>query len=91
MLSDTGAGRAAAALDIRLLVSRQCCPTRCRRIRTNSGQAAGVREIGYANRPAKVETFQAVGAEVVIADMSEIASALIEHIDCQLCCDGSYL
>jgi HAD superfamily hydrolase (TIGR01509 family) len=43
-------------------------------------RAAGVWEIGYANRPDKVETFRAAGADVVITSMSEIASVLIDRI-----------
>ncbi|PSK61953.1 Phosphoglycolate phosphatase [Micromonospora sp. MH33] len=44
-------------------------------------RAAGVRVIGYANRPAKVENFQAAGADVVITSMGEIASMLIGRMD----------
>ncbi|WP_431901270.1 HAD family hydrolase [Micromonospora chalcea] len=40
-------------------------------------RAAGVRVIGYANRPGKAETFWAAGADVVITSMSELACALI--------------
>ncbi|PZF84399.1 HAD family hydrolase [Micromonospora deserti] len=43
----------------------------------DGARAAGVGVIGYANRPAKVETFRAAGADVVIASMSELACALI--------------
>jgi hypothetical protein len=43
-------------------------------------RAAGVRVIGYANRPAKVELLWVAGADVVIMSMSEIASVLIERI-----------
>ncbi|MGK5674084.1 HAD family hydrolase [Micromonospora sp. URMC 106] len=45
----------------------------------NGARAAGVRVIGYANRPAKVETFHAAGADAVITSMSEIAGVLIER------------
>ncbi|MCG5464854.1 HAD family phosphatase [Micromonospora sp. MED01] len=38
-----------------------------------AARAAGVRVIGYANRPAKVETFRTAGADVVITSMGEIA------------------
>ncbi|MEU8092392.1 HAD family hydrolase [Micromonospora chalcea] len=40
-------------------------------------RAAGVRVIGYANRPAKVKAFQAAGADVVVTSMGMIARALI--------------
>ncbi|GIJ13138.1 HAD family hydrolase [Micromonospora andamanensis] len=43
-------------------------------------QAAGVRVVGYANRPAKVEKFLAAEADLVITSMSAIAGALIERI-----------
>ncbi|MEU3457747.1 HAD family phosphatase [Micromonospora sp. NPDC006766] len=39
-------------------------------------KASGVRVIGYANRPIKVERFQSVGADVVITSMGEIAGIL---------------
>ncbi|MFF3868015.1 HAD family hydrolase [Micromonospora sp. NPDC001898] len=42
-------------------------------------RAAGVRVIGYANRPAKVETFRAAGPDVVVTSMGEIAGVLIER------------
>ncbi|RSM38907.1 haloacid dehalogenase [Actinoplanes sp. ATCC 53533] len=42
-------------------------------------RAAGVRSIGYANRPAKAEVFRQAGADVVIDSMGAIASALIER------------
>lgn len=41
-------------------------------------QAAGIRVIGYANRPQKVESFRAVGADAVITSMGLIAGVLIE-------------
>ncbi|MFF4879718.1 HAD family hydrolase [Micromonospora sp. NPDC000668] len=44
-------------------------------------RAAGVRAIGYANRPAKVETMRTVGADVVITSMGEIARILIGGMD----------
>ncbi|MFU8855033.1 HAD family hydrolase [Micromonospora sp. SL1-18] len=47
----------------------------------HGARAAGVRVIGYANRPAKVETFQAAGADVVITSMGEVASMLIGRMD----------
>ncbi|MBX7269627.1 HAD family phosphatase [Micromonospora sp. Llam7] len=46
----------------------------------DGARLAGMRVIGYANRPSKAETFRA-GADVVIASMGEIAGALIERID----------
>lgn len=46
----------------------------------HGARAAGVRVIGYANRPAKAETFNAAGADVVIVSMGEIAGALIEPL-----------
>ncbi len=39
--------------------------------------AAGVRVIAYANRPAKLDTFQAAGADVVVASMGPLAEALV--------------
>ncbi|GIJ22000.1 HAD family hydrolase [Micromonospora lutea] len=45
----------------------------------DGARAAGVRVVGYANRPAKVETFRAAEADVVITGMDEIASVLIER------------
>ncbi|QKW11405.1 MULTISPECIES: HAD family hydrolase [unclassified Micromonospora] len=47
----------------------------------DGARAAGVRVIGYANRSAKVETFRAAGADVVITGMGEIAGALLERIE----------
>jgi phosphoglycolate phosphatase-like HAD superfamily hydrolase len=44
-------------------------------------QAAAVRSIGYANRPAKVEAFRT--ADVVITSMGELAQALVEVADPQ--------
>ncbi len=41
--------------------------------------AAGVRSIGYANRPAKSEVFRQARADVVIDSMGAIATALIER------------
>ena len=46
--------------------------------------AAGVRVVGYANRPAKAKMFRAAGADVVITSMGEIAGALIERIDTEV-------
>ncbi|MFD6752689.1 HAD family hydrolase [Micromonospora gifhornensis] len=40
-------------------------------------RASGVRAIGYANRPAKVEAFRSAMADVVITSMSELAQALM--------------
>ncbi|MBU8857590.1 HAD-IA family hydrolase [Micromonospora sp. WMMB482] len=40
-------------------------------------RASGVRAIGYANRPMKVEAFQLAMADVVITSMGELAQALI--------------
>lgn len=40
-------------------------------------RAAGVRVIGYANRPSKVEAFRSAGAHVVITSMGAIAEVLI--------------
>jgi HAD superfamily hydrolase (TIGR01509 family) len=42
-----------------------------------AGQAAGVRTIGYANRPAKVDAFRKTGANVVFESMGLLAGALI--------------
>jgi Haloacid dehalogenase-like hydrolase len=41
-----------------------------------AGRAAGVRTIGYANRPAKVTAFRDAGADVVIESMGPIAEGL---------------
>lgn len=38
---------------------------------------AGVRVIGYANRPAKLNVFRAAGADLVITSMGTIAEALV--------------
>ncbi|WP_431928551.1 HAD family hydrolase [Micromonospora wenchangensis] len=46
----------------------------------DGARAAGVRVIGYANRPTKIETLRAAGADVVITSMAEIAAAMIDHI-----------
>ncbi|MET7865385.1 HAD family hydrolase [Micromonospora taraxaci] len=46
----------------------------------DGARAAGVRAIGYANRPAKVERFRAAGADTVITSMGEISRVLIEHV-----------
>ncbi|RGC70868.1 Phosphoglycolate phosphatase [Micromonospora sp. MW-13] len=43
-------------------------------------QAAGVRVIGYANKPSKVEAFDTVGADAVVTSMSEIAGALVDRL-----------
>ncbi|WFE62889.1 HAD family phosphatase [Micromonospora sp. WMMD714] len=43
-------------------------------------RAAGVQVIGYANRPTKVDEFQAARADVVIKSMVEIAEVLIKRI-----------
>ncbi|GAB3053518.1 HAD family hydrolase [Micromonospora schwarzwaldensis] len=40
---------------------------------------AGVRVIGYANRPNKAEAFRAAGADVVTTSMGEIAGVLIKR------------
>jgi HAD superfamily hydrolase (TIGR01509 family) len=42
-----------------------------------AGLAAGVRTIGYANRPAKVEVFREAGADVVFESMGLLAGGLI--------------
>ncbi|RNI02227.1 HAD family phosphatase [Micromonospora aurantiaca] len=44
-------------------------------------RAAGVRVVGYANRPPKVEAFSDAGADVVITSMGEIASMLIGRVE----------
>jgi HAD superfamily hydrolase (TIGR01509 family) len=41
-------------------------------------RAAGVRVIGFANRPPKVEAFASAGADAVITSMGELANALIQ-------------
>lgn len=42
-------------------------------------RAAGVRAIGYANRPPKVESLEEAGADVVITSMGVLAHALVER------------
>jgi HAD superfamily hydrolase (TIGR01509 family) len=46
------------------------------------GCAAGVRVIGFANRPSKNEAFQQAGADCIIGSMKTIASVLIEDREC---------
>jgi HAD superfamily hydrolase (TIGR01509 family) len=41
-----------------------------------AAQAAKVKVIGYANRPAKVERFPAAGADAVVTSMGDIAACL---------------
>ncbi|MGK5442659.1 HAD family hydrolase [Micromonospora sp. URMC 105] len=43
-------------------------------------RAAGVRAVGYANRASKVQAFRSAGADAVITNMSEIATALIATV-----------
>jgi hypothetical protein len=43
--------------------------------------AAGVRSVGYANRPPRVEAFQQAGADVVIDSMGILARILVETAD----------
>jgi haloacid dehalogenase superfamily, subfamily IA, variant 3 with third motif having DD or ED/haloacid dehalogenase superfamily, subfamily IA, variant 1 with third motif having Dx(3-4)D or Dx(3-4)E len=47
----------------------------------DGARAAGVQVIGYANRPYKVKTFRAAGADVVVTSMREIADSLVERLD----------
>ncbi|GAA2218135.1 hypothetical protein GCM10010429_49760 [Micromonospora olivasterospora] len=59
-------------------------PTRCLLVGDSlsdidGARAAGVRVVGYANRPAKVETFRSAGADVVITGMGEVAGVLMER------------
>jgi beta-phosphoglucomutase-like phosphatase (HAD superfamily) len=42
-----------------------------------SAKAAGIRSIGYANKPGKREKLTALGADVVITTMEELASTLL--------------
>lgn len=42
-------------------------------------KAAGVRAIGYANRPPKVKALWAAGADTVITSMGAIAAVLTER------------
>lgn len=44
----------------------------------DGAHAAGVSVIGYANRPEKVERFEAADADIVITSMVDVASALVE-------------
>ena len=46
----------------------------------DGARAAGVRVIGYANRPTKVEAFRNAGADEVITSMGQVARALIDDI-----------
>ncbi|MFG3557248.1 HAD family hydrolase [Micromonospora sp. NPDC047557] len=41
-------------------------------------KAAGVRVIGYANKPAKEAEFEAAGADVVVTSMRQVAQALVQ-------------
>jgi HAD superfamily hydrolase (TIGR01509 family) len=43
------------------------------------GRAAGVRTVGYANRPTKTAVFQQAGADIVIDSMGAIATVLIDR------------
>ncbi|NJC15642.1 HAD superfamily hydrolase (TIGR01509 family) [Micromonospora profundi] len=43
-------------------------------------RAAGVRVIGYANRPSKVDVFRRARADIVITSMDALARALLERI-----------
>ncbi|GLY20800.1 HAD family phosphatase [Micromonospora sp. NBRC 101691] len=59
-------------------------PARCvligdSRTDIDGARAARVRVIGYANRPTKVEKFQAAGADWVVTTMREIADALVKR------------
>ena len=47
----------------------------------DGGKAAGVRVIGYANRPPKVDAFSKAGADLVITSMAAIAEALIRKCE----------
>ena len=47
----------------------------------DGGRAAGVRIIGYANRPSKVDAFNRAGAEVIVTSMGTIAEALIRRYE----------
>jgi beta-phosphoglucomutase-like phosphatase (HAD superfamily) len=42
-----------------------------------SAKAAGIRSIGYANKPGKLEKLTAKGADVVITTMEELASTIL--------------
>ncbi|WP_097325258.1 HAD family hydrolase [Paractinoplanes atraurantiacus] len=44
-------------------------------------RAAGVRSVGYANRPTKADPFRGAGADVVIDSMGQLAEALIANTD----------
>lgn len=41
-------------------------------------KTAGVKVVGYANRPGKVEAFQAAGADAVVTSMGEVAEVLVQ-------------
>jgi beta-phosphoglucomutase-like phosphatase (HAD superfamily) len=43
-----------------------------------SAKSSGIRSIGYANKPGKREKLTALGADVVITTMEELASTLLE-------------
>ncbi|BCJ65885.1 HAD family hydrolase [Polymorphospora rubra] len=45
----------------------------------DGARAAGVRSVGYANRPSKVESLRAAGADAVITSMGELAGSLMER------------
>jgi hypothetical protein len=40
------------------------------------GSAAGVRSIGHANKPGKVETLRAAGAEAIVTTIDQIVTAI---------------
>nr|BFE75564.1 HAD family hydrolase [Actinoplanes digitatis] len=47
----------------------------------DGGKAVGVRVIGYANRPPKVDAFRKAGADVVITSMGPIAETLVRRCE----------
>lgn len=41
-----------------------------------AGQAAGIRTVGYANKPGKAEALKDIGADIVLTTMFELAEAI---------------
>jgi hypothetical protein len=42
---------------------------------------AGVRVVGYANKPGKLETLSAAGADAVVTSLADVAAALRESVE----------
>ncbi len=44
-----------------------------------SARAAGIRSIGYANKPGKLDRLMRAGADAIITTMADLATALLTH------------